>query len=97
MPRARDFYTFNTGIAGIEEADALLIIGSNPRTEAPVLNARIRKRVAAGHFPVGFVGPHGLDLTYGHDWLGEGGVTLRALAGAITGSTRCCARPSGRC
>ena len=76
----RDFYTFNTGIAGIEEADALLIIGSNPRTESPVINARIRKRVTAGGFPVGFVGPRGLDLTYRHDWLGEGGVTLRALA-----------------
>ncbi len=77
----RDFYSFNTSIAGIEEADALLIIGSNPRTEAPVLNARIRKRVLAGNFPVGFIGPRGLNLTYGHDWLGEGGATLRALAG----------------
>src|SRR4051794_7444712 len=76
----RDFYTFNSGIAGIEEADALLIIGSNPRTEAPVINARIRKRVAGGGVPVGFVGPRGLDLTYRQDWLGEGGVTLRALA-----------------
>ncbi|TDH63879.1 NADH-quinone oxidoreductase subunit G [Dankookia rubra] len=76
----RDFYTFNTGIAGIEEADALLIIGCNPRTESPVINARICKRVAGGGVPVGFVGPRGLDLTYRHDWLGEGGVTLRALA-----------------
>jgi NADH-quinone oxidoreductase subunit G len=76
----RDYYTFNTGIAGIEEADALLIIGSNPRTEAPVINARIRKRVTAGHFPVGFIGPRGLNLTYPHDWLGEGGHTLRTLA-----------------
>ena len=47
----RDFYTFNTTIAGIEEADALLIIGSNPRREAPVLNARIRKRRLAGGVP----------------------------------------------
>ncbi|MEN0075066.1 MAG: NADH-quinone oxidoreductase subunit NuoG [Paracraurococcus sp.] len=76
----RDFYTFNTGIAGIEEADALLIIGANPRLEAPVLNARIRKRVVAGGFPVGFIGPRGLDLTYAQDWLGEGGRTLRILA-----------------
>lgn len=76
----RDFYTFNTGIAGIEEADALLIIGANPRLEAPVLNARIRKRVVAGGFPVGFIGPRGLDLTYAQDWLGEGGRTLRVLA-----------------
>ena len=76
----RDFYTFNTTIAGIEEADALLIIGSNPRQEAPVINARIRKRAVAGRFPVGFIGPRGLNLTYSHDWLGEGGTTLRALA-----------------
>jgi NADH-quinone oxidoreductase subunit G len=76
----RDFYTFNTTIAGIEEADALLILGSNPRWEAPVLNARIRKRAIAGAFPIGMVGPRGLDLTYSHDWLGEGGAALRALA-----------------
>src|SRR3954470_12989217 len=76
----RDFYTFNTGIAGIEEADALLIIGSNPRTEAPVINARIHKRVAAGGFPVGLIGPQGLDLTYRHDWLGATGQELRWLA-----------------
>ncbi|MBK1656710.1 NADH-quinone oxidoreductase subunit NuoG [Paracraurococcus ruber] len=76
----RDFYTFNTGIAGIEEADALLIIGSDVRRESPVINARIRKRAAAGNFPIGLVGPQGLDLTYRHEWLGEGGATLRALA-----------------
>jgi len=79
-PSRRDFYTFNTTIAGIEEADALLIIGSNPRQEAPVLNARIRKRAAMGRFPIGFIGPRGLDLTYRHDWLGEGGATLRTIA-----------------
>ena len=39
----RTSYLFNAGVAGIEEADQLLIIGSNPRTECPVLNARIRK------------------------------------------------------
>src|SRR4029453_16899869 len=77
----RDFYTFNTTIAGIEEADALLIVGSNPRQEAPVINARIRRRAVAGNFPVGFIGPRGLDLTYAQDWLGEGSGTLRALAG----------------
>jgi NADH-quinone oxidoreductase subunit G len=74
-----DFYRFNTTIAGIEEADALLIIGANPRTEAPVINARIRKRWSLGRFPVGLVGPAGLDLTYGHDWLGDGPRALRAM------------------
>ena len=50
MPRAANSILFNTTIAGIEEADALLIIGANPRREAPVLNARIRKRWVAGGF-----------------------------------------------
>ena len=43
-PAVRASYLFNSGIAGIEEADAILIVGSDPRREAPVLNARIRKR-----------------------------------------------------
>jgi NADH-quinone oxidoreductase subunit G len=66
----RDFYVFNAGVAGIEEADALLIIGSNPRHESPVLNARIRKRFLAGHFPIGVIGPRA-DLTYGAQFLGD--------------------------
>ncbi len=74
-----DFYRFNTTIAGIEEADALLIIGSNPRTESPVINARIRKRWSLGRFPVGRIGPAGVDLTYRHEHLGEGPQALRAL------------------
>ena len=74
-----DFYRFNTTIAGIEEADALLIIGADPRKEAPVLNARIRKRWAQGRFPVGIIGPGGLDLTYSAQHLGEGPAALSAL------------------
>jgi NADH-quinone oxidoreductase subunit G len=58
----RAYYTFNSGIAGIEEASHLLIIGSSPRLEAPVINARIRKAVLAG-LRVAYVGPQ-LDLTY---------------------------------
>jgi NADH-quinone oxidoreductase subunit G len=74
----RGFYLFNTTIAGIEEADALLIIGSNPRHEAPVLNARIRKRWLAGGFSVGLIGPE-LDLTYTADHIGTGPDALKAL------------------
>ncbi len=74
----REFYTFNSTVAGIEEADALLIIGSNPRHEAPVLNARIRKRRLAGPFPIGVIGPQ-TDLTYQADWLGDGSAALGAL------------------
>ena len=67
---ARPFYLFNSGIAGIDQADAVLIIGSNPRIEAPVLNARIRKR-AMLRVPVGVVGEK-VDLTYPSQYLGDG-------------------------
>ncbi|MGA0565409.1 NADH-quinone oxidoreductase subunit NuoG [Ancylobacter sp. VNQ12] len=76
----RASYVFNATIAGIEQADALLIIGSNPRLEASVLNARIRKRWLAGNFPIGLVGEH-VDLTYPYDYLGAGPDTLTDLVG----------------
>ncbi|MDE8347955.1 MAG: NADH-quinone oxidoreductase subunit NuoG [Acidocella sp.] len=76
----REFYLFNTTIAGIEEADALLIIGSNPRREAPVLNARIRKRWLTGGLAVGLIGELA-DLTYEFDYIGSGPESLKALGG----------------
>jgi NADH-quinone oxidoreductase subunit G len=75
----RASYMFNAGIAGIERADALLIVGSNPRREAAVLNARIRKRWRAGKFPVALIGERA-DLTYNYDYLGAGPETLADLA-----------------
>ena len=78
----REFYLFNSTIAGIEEADALLIIGSNPRREAPVLNARIRKRKLAGAFPIGVIGAS-IDLTYPAELLGDGPATLSNLPEAF--------------
>ncbi len=44
----RESWLFNSTIAGIEAADAILLIGTNPRVEAPVLNARLRKIWLAG-------------------------------------------------
>jgi NADH-quinone oxidoreductase subunit G len=76
----RATYLFNATIAGIERADALLIIGSNPRREAAVLNARIRKRWRAGKFPIALIGER-VDLTYPYDYLGAGPDTLTELAG----------------
>ncbi|QGM45217.1 NADH-quinone oxidoreductase subunit NuoG [Methylocystis heyeri] len=67
----RASYLFNATIAGIDEADSLLIIGSNPRKEAPVLNARIRKRWLKGGFNIALVGEKA-DLTYDYDYLGAG-------------------------
>ena len=78
-PTVRAGYLFNTTIAGIEEADACLLIGTDPRREAPVLNARIRKRFRAGGFPIGVVGP-AVDLTYDYEHLGDGPEVLKTLA-----------------
>ncbi len=71
----RASYLFNSTIAGIEHADAILIIGSNPRHEAAVLNARIRKRWLRGVAPIGIIGPRA-DLTYKYNYLGAGPETL---------------------
>jgi NADH-quinone oxidoreductase subunit G len=75
----RATYLFNSTIAGIEQADALLIVGSNPRREAPVLNARIRKRWRYGNFPIGVIGDKA-DLTYNYEHLGAGAETLAGVA-----------------
>jgi NADH-quinone oxidoreductase subunit G len=64
-------YIFNSTIAGIEEADAIMLIGCNPRLEAPVLNARIRKRASKGGCLIGVVGERA-DLTYDYNYLGAG-------------------------
>jgi NADH-quinone oxidoreductase subunit G len=69
--RGRASYIFNPTIAGIEQADGLVIVGSNPRKEAPILNTRIRKRWRAGNFRVGLIGEKA-DLTYKYDYLGAG-------------------------
>lgn len=75
----RASYLFNTTIAGIDEADACLIVGANPRLEAPIINARLRQRALAGGFPIGVIGEQA-DLTYKYDYLGAGAQTLREVA-----------------
>jgi NADH-quinone oxidoreductase subunit G len=67
----RASYIFNPTVAGIEEADAIMIVGANPRREAPVLNARIRKRWLKGGLLVGVIGEPA-DLTYPYTHLGAG-------------------------
>lgn len=74
----RSSYIFNPTIQGIESADALLIIGSNPRFEASVLNARIRKRYRMANFPIGVIGEAG-ELRYEYEYLGAGTDTLAEL------------------
>ena len=78
-PASRVSYLFNTTIAGIEDADAVLLIGTNPRWEAALVNARIRKRWRRGGLRVGVVGPE-VDLTYPYHHLGDGPESLATLA-----------------
>ncbi|MBD8552961.1 NADH-quinone oxidoreductase subunit G [Rhizobium sp. CFBP 8762] len=74
----RASYIFNPTIEGIESADALLIVGSNPRFEASVLNARIRKRFRMGGFPIGVIGEN-TELRYKYEYLGAGTDSLTDL------------------
>ena len=75
----RGSYIFNPTIAGIDQADALLIIGSNPRKEAAIINARIRKRWRTGQLKVGVIGDKA-NLTYSYEYLGAGPDTLSEVA-----------------
>ena len=72
-------YLFNSSIAGIEEADAIMLLGCNPRLEAPVLNARIRKRLNKGGCIIGVIGEQA-DLTYNYTYLGAGPDSLADFA-----------------
>jgi NADH-quinone oxidoreductase subunit G len=75
---ARAGYIFNAGIRGIDQADAILLVGTNPRVESPVLNARIRKRYLSGRCTIASIGPMA-ELTYAVERLGAGPATLREL------------------
>jgi len=80
----RGSYIFNPGVRGIDSADAILLIGTNPRWESPVLNARLRKRHLSGHCAIASIGP-AVDLTYPVERLGAGPATLRDLVGGKLG------------
>lgn len=77
--KGRSTYLFNSGIEGILDADALLLVGTNPRLEAAVLNARIRGHWRRTGLPIGLIGQKA-DLTYDVDYLGAGPKTLQEIA-----------------
>ncbi len=77
--QGRASYLFNSSIAGLDEADGILLVGTNPRLEAAVLNARILKGYRGGRLKVGLIGQQA-DLTYEYDYLGAGPQTLREIA-----------------
>ena len=74
----RASYLFNSTIAGIEEADAILLVGTNPRIEASLVNVRIRKRWRMAPLPIGMIGEN-VNLTYPYEYLGAGPETLADL------------------
>ena len=76
---ARGNYIFNSGFNGLEETDYVLLIGSNPRHEAAVVNARIRRRWLADGLEVARLGPE-TDLTYPVKELGTDASILADLA-----------------
>ncbi|KAM3850772.1 NADH-ubiquinone oxidoreductase 75 kDa subunit, mitochondrial-like [Diretmus argenteus] len=75
----RSNYLLNSRIAGIEDCDVLLLVGTNPRYEAPLFNARVRKSWLHNELHVALVG-HQVDLSYTYDHLGEEASVLRELA-----------------
>ncbi|MGB0844257.1 MAG: NADH-quinone oxidoreductase subunit NuoG [Alphaproteobacteria bacterium] len=83
----RASYLFNTTIAGLEEADAILLIGTDPRWEAPLINARIRKTFLRGGLKISAIGPQ-VDLSYEVDWLGNDVslVSTKKAADALKGA-----------
>jgi len=75
----RSQYLMNSQIVGIDETDLLILIGTNPKTECPVLNARIRKAVNVNGLDVAVIGP-GNNLTYNYTHVGNSAKTLQELA-----------------
>lgn len=75
-------YLMNSKITGVEEADTLLVIGTNLRTQSPVFNARIRRAVTHNDLRVAVVGP-AEDLGYHYSHIGNSANTLKdILSGA---------------
>lgn len=74
----RESWLFNSSLIGIEQADAVLLVGVNPRTEAPLLNTRLRKIWLSGKAEIGVIGEQA-DLTYPYSYLGAGSKTLGKL------------------
>ena len=83
---------FNSTIAGIETADVVLLVGTNPRWEAPLVNTRIRKAVKRGAKVFAIGDP--VDLTYPVTWLGNDAGLLGDLPQAVTDAFGAAARPA---
>ncbi|MBL8647065.1 MAG: NADH-quinone oxidoreductase subunit G [Sphingosinicella sp.] len=86
-------YRFNTGIAGIEDADVVLLVGADPRWDAPLVNTRLRKAVVKKGAKVFNVGPE-IDLTYPVTQLGDGASVLGKLPKAAADALKSATKPA---
>lgn len=74
----RSNYVLNASIQGVEEADLVLLVGTNPRYEAPLLNTRLRKAYVHNEADIAMVGPQ-VDLSYRHEHLGDDAQILKSI------------------
>lgn len=84
---------FNSTIAGIEEADVIVLVSTNPRWEASLVNTRIRKAVRKGGAKVFAIGPE-VDLTYPVTWLGDDMSILAKLPKAVADALKGAEKPA---
>jgi NADH-quinone oxidoreductase subunit G len=84
---------FNTGIANIENADVILLVGSDLRREAPLVNTRIQKAVRRKGAKVFAIGPQ-TDLTYKVEWLGDDLSALAKAPKALADALKSAERPA---
>ncbi|GAB5488373.1 MAG: NADH-quinone oxidoreductase subunit NuoG [Parasphingorhabdus sp.] len=84
---------FNTGIANVEQADVIVLVSTNPRWEASLVNTRIRKAVRKGHAKVFAIGPE-VDLTYPVEWLGDDMSLLTKLPKAVSDALKNAEKPA---
>jgi NADH-quinone oxidoreductase subunit G len=84
--KIKNEFLFNTSIAGIEKADSCLLIGVNPRKDAPILNARLRKRFLSKKIKIASIGEN-IDLTYSHEVLGD---DIKILQSILEGKNSFC-------
>jgi len=80
----RQSYLFNSTIAAVEDADAILLIGTNPRLEAPLVNTRIRKAWLSGDTDIAMIGETA-DLTYTYEHIGSDAKDIAAFTKSTKG------------
>ena len=78
IPGSKDSYLFNSSIQEVDNADAILLVGTNPRWEASVLNARIRKAYINNNCKIGLIGEK-INLNYKYDQISESIMSLNEI------------------